>query len=415
MRARPCQLPIDGRCFLAVAGLLLVPSSLSAQEPWTEERVVARALERAPWTELGRAEGDALRGEAEARGAWPNPEVSYTREQTFGLGETGEDYLTLGQTFDVAGRRGLRADASTLRARSIEDDTERARQEWIAAVRRRFYDVLHAALRRDALAAFRTRIDLALASVVEREAAGDASRYDRRRLERELALATLGVERGEAALEGVSAALGSLLGLDAPVAPSGSLLPEDDPPPIAALIASALRRPDLRALGVRASAADREAEAAWRGWIPDLFLALGWKGVDLGAGNRSDGFTVTATLQLPLFDRDEGAGHRAEAEGRAARARAALGAIEVEAEVRGLRAEAVRLRSAALAFAARSQEATSELPAIADAAYAGGELGILELLDAHRGATDDALAALELELDARRAAISLDLATGEGP
>lgn len=414
MRTLSSELPIDGRFFVAIAALWSVPSSLSAQATWTEERVVARALERAPWAELARAEGDVLRGEAEARGAWPNPEVSYTREQTFGIGGTGEDYLTVGQTIDVAGRRGLRGDASTLRARAVEEEMDRTRQEWIAAVRRRFYEALHAALRRDALAAFRERIELALGSVIQREAAGDAARYDRRRLERELAIATVRMERAQAALEGASAALGAIVGVDTPLAPSGTLLP-DEAPPLAASMARALGRTDLRALGMRASAAEREAEAAWRGWIPDVLLAVGWKGIDLGGGNRSDGFTATATLQIPLFDRDEGAGHRAEAEGRAVRARAELRAIEVESDVRGLRAEVARLRSAALAFAARSEATTSELPAIADAAYAGGELGVLELLDAHRGAVDDVLTTLELELDARRAAISLDLATGEEP
>ena len=51
---------------------------------------------------------------------------------------------------------------------------------------------------------------------------------------------------------------------------------------------------------------------------------------------------------------------------------------------------------------------------IADAAYRGGELGILELLDAFRGAVDDELQGLELALLARRARIELERAAGGG-
>lgn len=54
----------------------------------------------------------------------------------------------------------------------------------------------------------------------------------------------------------------------------------------------------------------------------------------------------------------------------------------------------------------------AELVRTAEAAYAGGELGILELLDAYRGALDAELQALELEWGARRARIEVDRALG---
>ena len=48
----------------------------------------------------------------------------------------------------------------------------------------------------------------------------------------------------------------------------------------------------------------------------------------------------------------------------------------------------------------------------AEAGYVGDELGILELLDAYRGAFDDEMTALDLEFASRRARIELDLVTG---
>ena len=46
--------------------------------------------------------------------------------------------------------------------------------------------------------------------------------------------------------------------------------------------------------------------------------------------------------------------------------------------------------------------------------HAGGEFTLLELLDAYRGATDDALRALELAHAARTARIELDRLSGSG-
>ncbi len=44
--------------------------------------------------------------------------------------------------------------------------------------------------------------------------------------------------------------------------------------------------------------------------------------------------------------------------------------------------------------------------------YRGGELGVLELLDAYRGAEEDEERALDLEFQARRARIELELSSG---
>jgi cobalt-zinc-cadmium efflux system outer membrane protein len=70
------------------------------------------------------------------------------------------------------------------------------------------------------------------------------------------------------------------------------------------------------------------------------------------------------------------------------------------------------LAEAAHRFRAEALEPSRRLITTADAAYRGGELGILELVDAHRGALDAELQALELDLTARRARLDLDLATG---
>ena len=56
--------------------------------------------------------------------AYPNPQITYVREQTFGAFGTGEDYLTVAQTIDLGNRRGLHGEAGEARARAAEQDGE---------------------------------------------------------------------------------------------------------------------------------------------------------------------------------------------------------------------------------------------------------------------------------------------------
>jgi cobalt-zinc-cadmium efflux system outer membrane protein len=148
--------------------------------------------------------------------------------------------------------------------------------------------------------------------------------------------------------------------------------------------------------------------------VPDLRLEGGWKGVDLGRQGRTDGFLLGASLSIPLWDQSSGLARIAEGEARAARGRRALLESELDGELGGARSEAVRLRRAAAEFREQTTAASSDLVRIASAGYEGGELGLLGLLDAYRGAADDFLNALDMEHAARRARIELDRLTGAG-
>ena len=117
-------------------------------------------------------------------------------------------------------------------------------------------------------------------------------------------------------------------------------------------------------------------------------------------------------VPFPLFDRGQDEALRGDGRARAARARLVLETDAATAEVRGLHAQAAALAEAARRFRAEALDTSRRLIATAEAAYRGGELGILELVDAHRGALDAELQALELELTARRARLDLELATG---
>lgn len=178
---------------------LLLLGRAAAQEParglpLTEAEVVSRALRRTALTDALTGAIAIEEGRGRAAGAYPNPQLLYMREQTFGAFGTGEDYLSIAQTIDLGNRRGLLREAGRARARAAQSEAEAARVLVAAEARLRFYDVLYRQERLVALREWVARIDRALDIVTRREQRGDAATYDRRRFERERAVADGRVE-----------------------------------------------------------------------------------------------------------------------------------------------------------------------------------------------------------------------------
>ena len=154
-----------------------------------------------------------------------------------------------------------------------------------------------------------------------------------------------------------------------------------------------------------------ERTAAERAWIPEVTLGLGQKRVD--EPNRSDtGVILAFSVPLPVFDRGQANEQRARASASTLRAEQALTYAKGEAEVKGIWRQTVELRQAAQTFRRESPGSSRDLTGIAEAAYRGGESGVLELLDAYRSELEAETTALDLELRARLARIELDAVSG---
>ena len=406
--------PTAARVF-SIAAAWLVAGTVSAQtpaasSPLTEREVVERVLARPAFQQLTRALVDAQRGRARAAGAHANPQLNYLREQTYDQLGTGEDYLSIAQTIDLGGRRRTERKAGEARVRAVEEEAKLTLLRAAAEARARFYQCIYREARVRALDEWLAHLQRALDIVAKREARGDAAPYDKLRLERERAVAAARKGAEQAELATARAKLAVLLAVDAPeLATSGVLLPESlrDVP-------DASLNPELNALSARSHAATLSARAARRMAVPDLRLEAGYKGVGLNSGGRTDGFLLGATLVLPLWDRGAGLQAAASSEARQHAAQKLLLAVELTSEVAALRSHSEHMRSAALQFRDESSRVSSSLVRIATAGYEGGELGLFELLDAYRGAADDQLSALDMELSARRAVIELERLTGTG-
>lgn len=400
--------PTLARCLLAAA--MLAPAIARAQ--LTEEESVQRALARPEVRDLLEGAVDVARADALRAGLWPNPVAGWSRESTRGGPNAATDDLaTVSQGLDLSGRLGLRAEAG---ARGVDAARARgaaARLAMEVEVRLRFGEALAAARRVTAAREAVTRISELATAVGRRQAAGDASGYDRARLERERAsfAARLAVEEADAAR--AAASLAGALGSESLPELAGEVLPAAALPGLEPLRAALASRPDLKALALEAEAGDLQGRAGGRGWLPELTLSGGYKGTTSG-GERLDGFVVGISLPLPLFDRTQDEALRGAGRARAARAKLKLEAGLASAEVRGLHARAAGLAEAARRFRADTADGVRTMAASVEAAWRAGELGVLELVDAHRNALDAALQAVELELQARRARLDLDLATG---
>jgi cobalt-zinc-cadmium efflux system outer membrane protein len=230
-------------------------------------------------------------------------------------------------------------------------------------------------------------------------------------LARERQAAEASLAGGRAELGRVMERLAALTGASQNPIVAGELLPATLPA-IEATLIRLEQRPDLLALSRRAEAAVLDGRAAKQAAaIPDLTVGIGPRWIDNGS-SRDNGFALSLSIPLPVFDRQQAGRQRAAAEAQQARAEYRLARTRAEGELRGLSRQAEALRTAALDYRSRALAASPELLRIAEAAYRGGESSLLELLDAYRGALESETAALELEKRAREARIEYDLLTG---
>lgn len=408
------------RCFVLLAGVsfsVAVASPVRAQERLTEDEAVRRVLERSALGAITAADAEEAHALGLVDGAWPNPDLGYTREETLGNGGTGEDYVFVSQRIDLSGRLLLRRDAGDRRAEGIRISGEAERAELAARVRTEFHRALAAGEREAALAGWCRRVEAALSLVRSRAGAGDAAPYEAVRLSRELRVAAARRDGARAERLAIEAELASLVGIEGSIVLAGDLRPSapDDLSDVSHVEDS----PALRSLRELETAAELDREASARAWIPELVLGAGYKGVTTYGPmlpdtlSRVDGFTLTVGITLPLFDTGSAVVARDEARRDALRARLDLGTLTTRAAERGLVTRIVALLAVLDTFIAGGEAESADLVRIASAAYEGGEASLLELLDAHRAVTDDALMLVDLALEARFALIELHRIRGE--
>ncbi|MGH7519528.1 MAG: TolC family protein [Gemmatimonadales bacterium] len=410
----------------AAGALWLLPRSGGAQEPSSPQRpltlVEARemARQRSPELEAALHVVTSAAGRERQAGAWPNPTLSYGREETSRSGQSDvQDILSLEQPLEVGGQRGARRQAAGL-ARMAAEARVAATAARVDFEVTRIYATAVTAERRAALVEQAAAAFARAARASEaRLAGGDVSGYQNRRLKLEAARYTALRLEAVMARDSAAHALASLIGLADSAGGAGALqlvdasMPAPLALPVDSLVALALsQRPELLAARLEADAGLAEARLAAAERIPTPVLSGGYKHERQAGAGSLGGFVAGVSIPVPLWDRRAGAvsAARAEAERRTS-------------EVEGLRRQTVREVRAA--FGAH-QALTSELALLAgqlgedaekarraaEAAYREGEISLLEWLDSVRAyqEAETTYVTLWSEYIARRAA--LERATG---
>ncbi|MFD0668838.1 TolC family protein [Ramlibacter sp. MAHUQ-53] len=389
-------LAIAGTCTLAPAlapaqpapaALVSPAASPDAPEPrLTVADLVDAALRHNPQLQAARRAREAAAAGVSAARALPNPRLEYGSGQNrarFAGGPAGQvETWGISQLVENPALRRARLDGAQSARAGSDHQVAAAANELEAQVRTRAYEVLLRREEADAAADALELLEQIRERVRLRVASGEAARYEVIKADAEVINAR---QKLDSALLQVEQSMLAINRLAAGALPArwrlaGSLGDPLEPQPLAVLKARALSgNPELQAL--QAEVARREARVAEA-------RAGRWPGLELRVGQARDPeirqTTVTASMQLPLLDRRDGAIGEAVAE--LARARALYDGRSAELtqqlDMAWKALALARVRVNALASGALP-EAEAALR-VAQAAYRFGERGILDVLDAQR-------------------------------
>lgn len=380
--------------------------ALAAVAPLTEGHSLQLGLNQSAFVGLLDARVDAAQGRLLARETWVNPVIELSRAE---LDEETETSLWLRQELDFSGQRGLNRDAARTGLAIAEAHNQAQRIQRSAEISRHFYQLLFQHQKQQFFEHWSQKFSSVEAAMKKREAAGDVSGYDRRRISREKVAIRSLQRQSEAQQAADWQQLRGMTGLNSSQefnTVEGQLIPEA----LAALTAGQgkiVQPPALLQQQRQAEAFRLTARAVARSHIPPVTLGLGIKRIDAPQGSDS-GLMLSASVPLPFFDRKQGARQQAMAKATRAEGEYQLARQVSDATVRGLWQKAGLLRANAKRFSEQSVAASYELVGIAEASYRANEIGVLELIDAYRSALEAETTALELALEARLIRIELD-------
>ena len=396
----------------AALAAALVPSNAGAQSfPLTEAEALARLSAASPRVRAIRAGIDVARADVLAAGRWPNPRLTFDREAVAGI---TENMTMVSQALPITGRRGFEVQAASAlvdaTSNRADDDVRRAR----ADLRLAFAQLVSAQIREREFAASRDRLRGLADVLAKREAAGDASGFDRLRAEREVvdvdadrAAAATERARAQAAVAGFFADPVDPLRI---VAVEASTMPPALPPVDALVEQGESTRGELLALRKEIEAANLSRRAADRRRVPEPEVVAGTKSSTAAGGDI--GSVITVHASLPLFDRNRP--ERAFAEARAKQAEARIDSFRamLRTEVAALRAAVIERRETADRYRNAAVDVAGQIERIAQVSYDAGERGILELLDAYRTAASARIRQAALDAAVRQAEIELEFVSG---
>ncbi len=375
------------------------------------ERQALQLLRESPYHRELQARVAVARANTRRGTLYPNPSVSASFE---GAGRT--DFYLFEQPLAVNGRLGLLRRAGESAIAVAEAGADHALRQIEARLRDVFYQLAYVQERKRTIRGNIGELQELVRILREREKAGEGSKFDRLRAEREIVEQETESADAEARIAESRARLAGFLGERVNpenLTATGTLGPEYALPNLQDALAEGLvARSDYKVEKERLEQLRLEGEAAARLRIPNPVVSGGLKREAIGDRYRS-GPVMAISIDLPLFNKGQADKQLAEAEADRTRARRGILENQILADVRAAH-DSLRLRrEIAGDYQSRSGRRAEELREIAEIAYQEGELGILELLDSYRVAQRAKLRLLELQATAKLAEVEFDRAVAK--
>ncbi len=191
--------------------MLLISPICGLAMPLTESQSLEFGLNRPDFLQLHSSRVEQARGDLTRRKTWVNPELELSREE---LRDDTETAIWLRQRLDLSGRRGLQRDAARAALSAELAKSASARLERAAEIRQQFFQTLYQQQQRELFVHWVEKFTAVEAAMFKREASGDVSGYDRRRISREKVSLLALARESEAAYRAAWLQLSGLLGTE---------------------------------------------------------------------------------------------------------------------------------------------------------------------------------------------------------
>ena len=357
----------------------------------------------------------------EARGLlYNNPELSLEQGRRTAPTEAGdlrtrEPAVGISQTFEIAGQQGHRREAARLEAESARAEVREALAKARGDVEQAFYEILAVQTRAASESEIAKLADDAAAAVGKRVAAGEDSKLDGNlaRVEAERARNQVDTLREE--LVTARARLAELLQLPPSSLPEvvGDFSPASPTYSLEALLESLPKRAHLAALESRELAAASRLALERAAAVPDVTVGLN-SAREGPQEFRERVTTLSVSIPLPFFRRNDAAIGRAMTERDRAQIERRAALRDTEAQVRALwqrfQSLDARVKRLSGSVLARLDENLS----LSTKAYRAGEIGILQLVVVNRQVLDARRDYLQAVTEWIKTRVALEQAAGWG-
>ena len=398
----------NGSAPVTAAAQMAPAASAMPQQPVTLEEYLRMVVRNRPSLAADRMESGIARADTRTASAFPNPSVSaYVKPGEHGIG--------IDQPIPIFGQRGARIETAKKGELAADAHVELAVNAVLNDAAQAFNDLLVAQKRVEVWQDAQKALDKAAYIVRGQIDAGARSRYDGARLTLQQAQLVMQLNKANAALKAASTRAAQVAALPLwPARAEGSIqtLNQQQMPEFDTLWNQAASRlPALRSAQAEMEQARSKIDLAKREALPTPSIGA------MRVKSRNDGSYTQwgVSMEIPLFDRHQGAIDRAKMEAEQAELRWQAANQDAQAGLYGAMQQLQLKRDSVRAYEKDGLAQIEPLKQMANDAYKLGQGGILELIDALSSINDHRLEYLDLVKDYLDAEWQVRLASGNVP